>query len=247
MEDFDELVDALKAATDDGVQPKMISKGSSGSYFARAKVDGQIKTVGVFKPKDEEPGSAGGEPDSLIPNLSYISEAAACLLDERLHLYIVPQTGLASLSIPSFSCDWIDRSAYRQGKALPRKIGSLQAFMHGYRDASEYFRQHPLGDNYDSEAHRTGMITKRFWSAMGVVCGRAGDLDELENEEWAEEQSKGYREMEEQGQNGFAWTQENAASFQDELERLVVLDYLMRNTDRGLDDFVRISTRANVH
>ncbi|EJU00310.1 hypothetical protein DACRYDRAFT_54475 [Dacryopinax primogenitus] len=254
-QDFDQLVDALKAAIDDGVHPKMISKGSSGSYFARAKVDGQIKTVGVFKPKDEEPYGKmnpklvkwlhrnffwwiGWGRACLIPNLSYISEAAACLLDERLHLYIVPQTGLASLSSPSFFYDWIDRSAYRQGKALPPKIGSLQTFMHGYRDASEYFRQHPLGDNYDYEAHRTGMITKRFWSAMGLVCGRAGDLHELENEEWAEEQSKGYREMEEQGQNGFAWTQENVASFQDELERLVVLDYLMRNTDRGLDNFM---------
>ena len=56
-----------------GIQPKMISKGSSGSYFARAKVEGRVQTVAyvfisrqswsnpyrltfsVFKPKDEEP------------------------------------------------------------------------------------------------------------------------------------------------------------------------------------------------
>jgi hypothetical protein len=57
----------------------MISKGSSGSYFARMKVDGRVKTVAyvtrvlyliillspdlvltgsVFKPKDEEPYGA---------------------------------------------------------------------------------------------------------------------------------------------------------------------------------------------
>jgi hypothetical protein len=34
----------------------MITKGSSGSYFARSRLpDGTAKTVGVFKPKDEEP------------------------------------------------------------------------------------------------------------------------------------------------------------------------------------------------
>lgn len=36
----------------------------------------------------------------LIPNLSYISEAAASLLDERLQLHIVPPTQLVSLSSP---------------------------------------------------------------------------------------------------------------------------------------------------
>ncbi|KZO97570.1 hypothetical protein CALVIDRAFT_479867 [Calocera viscosa TUFC12733] len=253
--DFDALVDSVKAAIEDGVHPKMISKGSSGSYFARAKVEGQLTTVGVFKPKDEEPYGKmnpklvkwlhrnffwwiGWGRACLIPNLSYISEAAACLLDERLELNIVPQTGLASLSSPSFFYDWIDRSAYRQGKPLPPKIGSLQTFMHGFKDASDFFRLHPLGESYDYEAHRTGMLTKRFWSAMGLVCGRAGDLEEMESEEWAEEQSKGYHAAEEAGESGFAWNQENVASFQEELERLVVLDYLMRNTDRGLDNFM---------
>lgn len=34
----------------------MITKGSSGSYFARAKNEtGKVHTVAVFKPKDEEP------------------------------------------------------------------------------------------------------------------------------------------------------------------------------------------------
>lgn len=64
----------MKHAINDGIHPKMITKGSSGSYFARAKVDGRVQTVAlvqalpffkkrlvlkrdcsVFKPKDEEP------------------------------------------------------------------------------------------------------------------------------------------------------------------------------------------------
>ena len=36
---------AVKDAIADGIHPKMISKGSSGSYFARARVDGKVQTV----------------------------------------------------------------------------------------------------------------------------------------------------------------------------------------------------------
>jgi len=66
------------------------------------------KTIGVFKPKDEEPygrlnpkwtkwmhklccpccfGRA-----CLIPNQGYLSEAGASLVDQKLHLNIVPKT-----------------------------------------------------------------------------------------------------------------------------------------------------------
>lgn len=81
--------------------------------------------------------------------LSYISEAAASLLDERLSLNIVPRTQLVSLSSQvsmnhfhgmiriftshqAFFYDWLDRSAAKKGKPLPDKIGSMQLFMHGY-------------------------------------------------------------------------------------------------------------------
>ena len=36
---------SVKDAIAEGIHPKMISKGSSGSYFARAKVDGKVQTV----------------------------------------------------------------------------------------------------------------------------------------------------------------------------------------------------------
>jgi hypothetical protein len=54
--EFDAIVDSVRVAIEQGVHPRMISQGSSGSYFARNS-DG--KTVGVFKPKDEEPYAAG--------------------------------------------------------------------------------------------------------------------------------------------------------------------------------------------
>ena len=36
----------------------------------------------------------------------------------------------------------------------------------------------------------------------------------------------------------FTWSQESMQQFQEELEKLVILDYLMRNTDRGLDNWM---------
>ena len=45
LNDLRSLVDAVKDAIHEGIHPKMISKGSSGSYFARAKIDGKVQTV----------------------------------------------------------------------------------------------------------------------------------------------------------------------------------------------------------
>ena len=54
--DFEAVVAGVRAAIAQGVHPRMISQGSSGSYFAR---NAEGKVVGVFKPKDEEPYAAG--------------------------------------------------------------------------------------------------------------------------------------------------------------------------------------------
>ncbi len=55
-DEFEAIVGRVRGAIDQGVHPRMITQGSSGSYFAR---DGDGKVVGVFKPKDEEPYAAG--------------------------------------------------------------------------------------------------------------------------------------------------------------------------------------------
>jgi hypothetical protein len=59
-------VSQVRAAIAQGLYPKMITTGSSGSYFARARIavprhgsssktDTVVTTLAVFKPKDEEP------------------------------------------------------------------------------------------------------------------------------------------------------------------------------------------------
>lgn len=50
--EFLTIVNSIREAIEQGINPVMIPKGSSGSYFCR-NVRGEV--VGVFKPKDEEP------------------------------------------------------------------------------------------------------------------------------------------------------------------------------------------------
>ncbi|KAF8504243.1 phosphatidylinositol 3 and 4-kinase-domain-containing protein [Hysterangium stoloniferum] len=254
------MTDSVREAIVDGSHPKMISKGSSGSYFARAKVDGRLQTVGVFKPKDEEPyGRLNPKTTKwihrqfrwiipfgrscLIPNLSYISEAAASLLDERLQLYIVPRTELVSFSSPAFFYDWLDRSAAKKGKPLPGKVGSLQCFLHGYQDASEFLRAHPLpgrsiSDTFDDSTHRTGGASKRILAALQVLCGRTGEEELNDDDDNEDERIFGEHSSLGGGSERFHWTRLLQHEFREELEKLVILDVLMRNTDRGADNYM---------
>jgi hypothetical protein len=43
---LDRVVNSVKRAISEGLHPKMITKGSSGSYFAKARIDGKVETVG---------------------------------------------------------------------------------------------------------------------------------------------------------------------------------------------------------
>ncbi|KAG9002919.1 phosphatidyl inositol kinase [Tulasnella sp. JGI-2019a] len=252
--DFEALANSVRVAILNGVHPKMITKGSSGSYFARKKEDDRAPIVGVFKPKDEEPYGhlnpkttkwihrnffwwVGFGRACLIPNLSYISEAAASLLDDRLNMHIVPRTELVSLSSPAFSYGWMDRKNFKKGKPLPEKVGSLQTFMHGYQDATAFLRDHPwpgrsLYDTYDESTHRSGSVTiKRCSTALGVMCGRVGEADEEDVDDLHDAESN-------DPSGTFHWTTAIQDEFREELEKLIILDYLMRNTDRGLDNFM---------
>ncbi|KAI4526189.1 hypothetical protein K525DRAFT_233650 [Schizophyllum commune Loenen D] len=223
---FDAMVQAVKEAILEGIHPKMIAKGSSGSYFARAKDEtGRVRTVAVFKPKDEEP---------------YISEAAASLLDSRLKLNIVPPTQLVALSSPAFFYDWIDRNAYKKGKTLPDKIGSMQIFMN---DATDFLRKHPwpgrtISDTFDDSTHRRSHTMKRILGAVKIVCGRTGSERDVDDEE--DDDQLLYDTSYETADRPFYWSQALQQSFRAELEKylLTFLDYLMQNTDRGSDNYM---------
>ncbi|KAK4166018.1 phosphatidylinositol 3 and 4-kinase-domain-containing protein [Cladorrhinum sp. PSN259] len=246
--EFEVIVDSVRDAISQGVQPLMISQGSSGSYFAR---NPSGKVVGVFKPKDEEPYAAGNPKWNkwihrnlfpccfgracLIPNLSYVSEAAAYVLDAQLRTHMVPYTDVVYLSSKSFHYPFWDRYNFsRKKKKLPAKPGSFQVFLKGFKDANIFLREHPWPDQYLSgfrttDTHRK---KKKKWvdscrpSSSSPGEGASDDEDEDSSEPLP------------LGPDNFVWTPTLKQSFREELEKLVILDYIMRNTDRGLDNWM---------
>ncbi|PUU82009.1 phosphatidylinositol 3 and 4-kinase-domain-containing protein [Tuber borchii] len=221
QEQFDEIVESVRLAIRKGIDPKLIKQGSSGSYFMRDS-DGNV--VGVFKPKDEEPyGKLNPKMMKwlhrtlfpcffgracLIPNLSYISEAAACLLDRQLKTFLVPYTDVVKLSSKSFHYDYWDRRAYyKKHKPLPSKVGSFQVFLKGFQG-----------------------LRRTPWAS---ACRPSGAIDDDSDEE-----SHTPLSMDDPENRRFVWTEQLQQNFREELEKLVILDYIMRNTDRGLDNWM---------
>lgn len=247
--EFDDMVESVRVAIELGKHPTLIAQGSSGSYFVR---NTKGKVLGVFKPKDEEPYASKNPKWTkwihrnlfpfffgracLIPNLSYVSEAAAYVLDCQLRTNIVPYTEVVSLSSKSFFYDFWDRRAfYRKGKALPEKQGSFQVFLKGYKGATEFFKEHPWPDHHNTN-FRDAPKRKRgtLWADDCRPKSRpGGDSDEEEGMN-SREQSRARHEF---------WSEALQESFREQLEKLVILDYIMRNTDRGTDNWmIRIDT-----
>ncbi|KAL9114438.1 MAG: hypothetical protein Q9227_001519 [Pyrenula ochraceoflavens] len=246
--EFDDIVEGVRVAIEMGVHPKMISQGSSGSYFAR-NTEGNV--VGVFKPKDEEPYASRNPKWTkwihrnlfpcffgracLIPNLSYVSEAAAYVLDSRLRTKLVPYTDIVYLSSKSFFYDyWDRRSFYRRRKPLPAKVGSFQVFLKGFKDANIFLKQYPWPDQVNSGLRPDDAPTyrKKAWTELCKISGDRSD----------EEEGNGHilspALAADSSSPNFQWTPNIKQSFREELEKLVILDYIMRNTDRGLDNWM---------
>lgn len=243
-EQFEAIVESVRVAIEQGIHPKMISQGSSGSYFARNS-DGKV--VGVFKPKDEEPYAAGNPKWNkwihrnlfpwcfgracLIPNLSYVSEAAAYTLDCRLRTNMVPYTDVVHLSSRSFHYDYFARrNFYRKKRPFPPKAGSFQVFLKGFTDANIFLRQHPWPD-HSSHGFRLGDARSKKQKKHWTNTCRPGDARSDDDDDEAAAADEGHAPR-------FVWTENLQQSFREELEKLVILDYIMRNTDRGLDNWM---------
>ncbi|KAH8632458.1 phosphatidylinositol 4-kinase type ii subunit alpha [Alternaria alternata] len=243
--EFDDIVESVRTAIEMDVHPLLITQGSSGSYFARTT---QGKVVGVFKPKDEEPYASRNPKWTkwihrnlfpfffgracLIPNLSYISEAAAYVLDTQLRTNLVPYTDVVGLSSKSFHYDFWDRRAYyRKRKPFPEKLGSFQVFLKGFKDANIFLKENPWPDQHNTgySADRAARKKKRRWAEDCRPNGSQSDGeddDEVSGNGSTQHQRRGF------------WTPAIQQSFREQLEKLVILDYIMRNTDRGLDNWM---------
>lgn len=201
---------------------------------------------------------------SLIPNFSYLSEVGASFLDDRLGLNLVPKTRLVGLVSTSFHYPYKDRKNWeRFGKPLPIKVGSLQQFLVGYENASKFFQRHTLPGRpkdlmerdltEEQKAHRLsrrkqGARLRLFFIALKrlFLCrygpGPYGSDEPLDEEANPIQNNIGngvYPRSEMRfPESTFQWTEETFHDLRLELEKLILLDILMRNTDRGLDNFM---------
>lgn len=219
---FDAIVENSIEAIENGIHPKRIAAGSSGSYFI---FNTNNEIVGVFKPKDEEPYGPISPKwtkwlhrnlfpcffgrSCLIPNLGYICETAACFLDKQLQTDIVPFTDTVYISSDTFYYSFWDR---RSKKPLHPKIGSYQLFLNGYQEADKFLSKHPLpGSRWNLPGFSDTGVFPRFKDDAII------NMDDTPV---------------------FKWTPDVIQQFREELEKLVILDYIMRNTDRGLDNWM---------
>uniref|UniRef100_A0A8C4QBC2 Phosphatidylinositol 4-kinase type 2 n=1 Tax=Eptatretus burgeri TaxID=7764 RepID=A0A8C4QBC2_EPTBU len=207
--EFAAVVQLAEKASDENVFPERIQQGSSGSYFSK---DPSGRTIGVFKPKDEEPyGHLNPKwtkwiqknccpccfgRDCLVLNQGYLSEVGASLIDQKLELNIVPKTKVVWLACKTFYYGPIDRCKSQGKKYALEKMPAV-----GRR-----FRRIGLPPKMGSfQLFVEGYKDADFW------------LRRFETEPLPENMRR---------------------QFQLEFEKLVVLDYIIRNTDRGNDNWL---------
>lgn len=207
--EFREIIRKAERAIEEGIYPERIYQGSSGSYFVK---DSQGKTIGVFKPKNEEPyGHLNPKwtkwlqklccpccfgRDCLVLNQGYLSEAGASLVDQKLELNIVPRTKVVYLASETFNYSAIDRVKSRGKKLALEKVPKV-------------------GQRF----HRIGLPPKVGSFQLFVDGYKDADfwLRRFEAEPLPENTNR---------------------QLQLQFERLVVLDYIIRNTDRGNDNWL---------
>jgi phosphatidylinositol 4-kinase type 2 len=141
--EYADVIKQAERAIEGGILPVRIAAGSSGSYFVR-NLEG--KTIGVFKPKDEEPYGRFNPKwtkwlqktlcpccfgrGCLIPNQGYISEAGASIIDTKLRLNIVPKTRVVRLAADSFNYPAYQRHLITAKREINESIGR---HIHGRR------------------------------------------------------------------------------------------------------------------
>ncbi|XP_053113790.1 phosphatidylinositol 4-kinase type 2-beta [Hemicordylus capensis] len=207
--EFAEIMQRTEQAIECEVFPERISQGSSGSYFVK---DSKKKTIGVFKPKSEEPyGHLNPKwtkyfhkiccpccfgRGCLVPNQGYLSEAGAYLVDSTLELGVVPKTKVVWIVSETFNYSAIDRAKSRGKKYALEKVPKV-----------------------GKKFHRIGLPPKVGSFQLFVEGYKEADywLRKFETDPLPENTRK---------------------QFQSQFERLVVLDYVIRNTDRGNDNWL---------
>jgi len=184
------------------------------------------KTVGVFKPKDEEPYGMLNPKwtkwlhkiccpccfgrSCLVPNQGYLSEAGASIVDEKLDLNIVPKTKVVKLSADSFNYLAIDRVKSRTKQNLANRFPNMRFDRIGLPPKVNYIILNQIHESFDFKL--LFFLIKKVGSFQLFVEGyKDADywLRRFEYEPLSEDLRK---------------------KFQLQFEKLVILDYIIRNT-----------------
>ncbi len=104
------------------------------------------KTIGVFKPKDEEPYGRLNPKwtkwlhrlccpcffgrSCLVPNQGYLSESGASIVDQKLGLHITPRTKVVKLVSETFNYSRIDREKSHVKKMVYDRFPSVGRRFH---------------------------------------------------------------------------------------------------------------------
>ncbi|XP_020387301.2 phosphatidylinositol 4-kinase type 2-beta [Rhincodon typus] len=207
--EFNDVVLRAEQAIENGVYPQRISQGSSGSYFVK---DPKGKIIGVFKPKTEEPYG------QLNPKWTKFFHKICCPCCFGRGC-LIPNQGYLS-----------EAGAYLVDEKLglgvvPKtKVVWLASETFNY---SAIDRAKSRGKKYALEKvpkvgrrfHRIGLPPKVGSFQLFVENYKEADywLRKFETDPLPENTRK---------------------QFQSQFERLVILDYIIRNTDRGNDNWL---------
>lgn len=214
---FSDLVRQAEIAIDNGIYPERIYQGSSGSYFVKNPAG---KIVGVFKPKDEEPyGRLNPKWTKWMHKL-----CCPCCFGRSC---LIPNQGYLSEAGASL----VDQKL--QLKIVPKtKVVKLvsETFNYPRIDREKARVKHAIMEQFPNlgrHFNRIGLRPKAGSFQLFVDGYKDADYW-LRRFEVDPLPPKVQRE------------------FQLKFERLVVLDYIIRNTDRGNDNWLIRYDQPNI-
>lgn len=206
---FQEIIRKAEEAIEEGFLPERIYQGSSGSYFVK---DHEKKIIGVFKPKDEEPyGKLNPKWTKWMHKL-----CCPCCFGRSC---LVPNQGYLSEAGASL----VDRKL--QLNIVPNtKVVKLASDTFNYSaiDRAKSRTKHSIMTKVPAvgkKFHRLGLPPKSGSFQLFVNGYKDADfwLRKFDSEDLPVS---------------------TATKLQHLFERLVVLDYIIRNTDRGNDNWL---------
>lgn len=222
-ESFNRLISRLVNLMEvDGIGPERIAQGTLGSYFVLNKevdhlgIEKRFK-AGIFKPKDEEPYGPLSPKWSKWLHRTFFPWffGRSCLLSNQGYISeataCILDRQLLSNIVPYTDIIYL----------------KSPSFYYSYWERRSKGPRPKIGSfqmflNGYTEAH--AWFRKHPLPVETAILEQYSDI------------TLGVEDVPSESQ--FQWSQQNLRLFREELEKLVILDYIMRNTDRGADNWM---------